>query len=183
MARHIRFILPLATALLLGVTPATASTALVDQTGAPYAIEARHATPVVLTFVAAHCKDTCPLINAQFATVQQQISRTHLPLTLVTVTLDPEHDTARDMQKLATTFHANPQTWHLLAGNAIAVHRIMQRFGAYASRGGDGYADVHTTFVYLLNQHGHLVKTILASTQLPQDLFAEVLRDWGKLSA
>jgi cytochrome oxidase Cu insertion factor (SCO1/SenC/PrrC family) len=46
----------------------------------------------------------------------------------------------------------------------------MSAFGVVAQRGREGYADVHTTFVYYIDSRGNLRKTMLASTALTQQL-------------
>ncbi len=153
-----------------------------DQTGAAFSLaDARH-RPVVLTFVAAHCVDACPIINAQYEQVQTQLRRARVPVHLVTLTLDPEHDRAADMRRIARTFHADPQYWSVGMAGVPQIRALMRRFHVVATRGHKNYDDIHTTYVYLLDSHGRVIKTILASTNMPADLFAELQRTWNKLT-
>jgi len=46
----------------------------------------------------------------------------------------------------------------------------MQRFGVIATSGKNGYREAHTTFVYVLDAHGNLARTMLASTGLAEDV-------------
>jgi cytochrome oxidase Cu insertion factor (SCO1/SenC/PrrC family) len=93
-----------------------------------------------------------------------------LPAKLLTITLDPEHDTPQTMRALAQRFEANPRYWLLAAGTRTNVHAVMQHFGVISVEGKGGEHDEHTTFVYVLNSKGNLVKTMLASSGLNDDI-------------
>ncbi|MBV8727652.1 MAG: SCO family protein, partial [Candidatus Eremiobacteraeota bacterium] len=89
-----RFAIAVASNVLAVVTltiacAASASTSLQDQRGVPFDLQMLRGTPVVVTFIATHCRDACPLVNAQFEQLQRQLQRTHVPIRLVTLTLDP----------------------------------------------------------------------------------------------
>lgn len=160
----------------------TASPVLHDQQGRAFTFDSIANTPIVLTFVAAHCVDTCPIINAQFAEMQRQVRRSRLPIRLLTLTLDPQHDGVRDMQQIAKTFQADPRYWIVGSAAPADIRSLMRRFNVTASRGNRDYDDIHTTFVYMLDKHGRVIKTMLASTNLTADLFAELQRNWNKLN-
>lgn len=153
-----------------------------DQTGHAFTLSALRGTPLVLTFISAHCLDECPLINAQFTAAQRGMRASHLHVRLVTLTLDPEHDSLRDMQRIAHTFDADPRYWTVGAGSIPNIHALMRSFHVTAERGNRQYDDIHTTFVYLIDKRGNLVKTMLASTNFPADLFAELQRNWNQLN-
>lgn len=143
---------------------------LVDQNGHAFTFSDLRGAPVIVTFVAAHCTDACPLINAQFGQAAQTLARDRIHARLLTITLDPEHDSLRDMRAIARRFDANPRVWIVAGGSRSDVHAIMSAFGVAAQRGRKGYADVHTTFVYLIDGRGNLRKTVLASTVLTQQI-------------
>jgi len=154
---------------------------LVDQTGQPFTFASLRGEPLIVTFVAAHCTDACPLVNAQFAQADQLFVRRHLSVRLLTITLDPENDPPAVMRDLAQRFDANPRRWLVASGSTRNVHTVMSLFGVQTQRGRDGYADVHTTFVYIFDKHGILRKTILASTMLGVQLADEVRSQWRRL--
>ena len=147
-------------------------TAVVDQRGRAFTLQALRGAPTVVTFISAHCTDACPLINAQIA----QAARASLPSNThyASITLDPERDTRADMQRLARTFGANPSQWSFVSGGAAAIYQLMKRFGIVAVRGRDGYARAHTTFVYVLDRRGRLAATIMPSSALPSTLSREI---------
>ncbi len=147
---------------------------LIDQTGQAFTLTSLRGEPLVVTFVSAHCTDACPLVNAQFAQADQLFVRRHLHVRLLTITLDPEHDPPAVMRDLARRFDADPRRWLVASGNIRDVHAVMSLFGVQTERGSDGYADVHTTFVYVFDQRGILRKTVLASTMLGAQLADEL---------
>lgn len=143
---------------------------LIDQNGHAFTFADLRGTPLIVTFIAAHCTDACPLINAQFAQAAQRFAQSNARVRLLTITLDPEHDSLRNMREIALRFHADPHRWILADGSLADVHSVMAAFGVEAQRGRKGYADVHTTFVYYIDGRGVLRKTILASTALTDQL-------------
>jgi protein SCO1 len=172
-------------ALFFPLLTANASTQpqLVDQSGKHFAFASLRGTPLVVTFVAAHCTDACPLINAEFSQAAQRLAHDRTNVKLLTVTLDPEHDPPAVMRDLAKRFDANSQQWQLASGNVRDVHRVMAAFGVVAQQGRDGYADVHTTFVYFIDKRGTLRKTLLASTALATQIVDEVHREFPAVAS
>lgn len=143
---------------------------LVDQTGRHFAFDSLRGTPLVVAFVAAHCTDACPLVNAQMAQAASQLRARHEKVRMLTVTLDPEHDSPAVMRDLARRFDAAAPAWIFASGNAADVHRVMNAFGVTAQQGPHWYAETHSTFVYLLDARGRVRDRLLASTVLASDI-------------
>lgn len=158
-------VLALLVALAQGAVPQ-----LLDQNGRAFTLASLQGRPVVVTFVSAHCTDACPLINAQFAQAAQTMARRNIDATLLTITLDPAHDSLGDMRKIAHEFSADSHRWLIAGGTVPDVSAVMQHFGVIATSGKNGYREAHTTFVYVLDAKGRLVKTLLASTGLADDV-------------
>lgn len=150
--------------------PAVPQPRLIDQQRRAFTLSSLRGRPLAVTFVAAHCTDACPLINAQFSTAAKEVAHEHLHARLLTITLDPEHDSPATMRDLAKRFDADPRYWLLAGGSTPDIHRIMRMFGVISVEGQRGYHDRHTTFVYLFNSDGKLVQTMLASTALTDAL-------------
>lgn len=148
---------------------------LVDQRGKSFTLDALRGRALAVTFVAAHCTDACPLINAQFADAARRVARAHIPARLVTITLDPEHDSPATMRELAKRFDADPRYWLLAGGSIPDVHAIMRAYGVVSVEGKHGYHDEHTTFVYLFDATGRPTQTMLASSGL-SDALVDALR-------
>jgi protein SCO1/2 len=145
---------------------------LIDQNGRHFTLTSLAGAPFAVTFVATRCTDACPLINAQFASAARRLQRANLRGRLITITLDPQHDTPAVMSQLARRFEADPRYWLLASGKASEVREILKVFGVVARQGRRGYPDEHTTFVYLFDERGNLTQTMLASSALDEQLFS-----------
>ncbi len=161
-------------AALLALLAAAPQPRLIDQSGRPFTLASLRGEPLVVTFVSAHCTDACPLIDAQFADAARRIAQAHVTARLLTITLDPEHDSLATMRQLARRFQADPRYWLVAGGAPSDVHRIMRAFGVVSILGERGHRDEHTTFVYVFDKSGDLVKTMLASTDLSDAIVDEV---------
>ncbi|OGT03371.1 MAG: hypothetical protein A3F73_06795 [Gallionellales bacterium RIFCSPLOWO2_12_FULL_59_22] len=86
--------------------------------------------PVMLNFIFTNCTTNCPVTNSIFPRVQEKLGPDHGKLRMVSVSIDPEHDSPSRLNAYAKKFGANGQ-WSLLTGsieNSIAVQRA---FDAY----------------------------------------------------
>jgi cytochrome oxidase Cu insertion factor (SCO1/SenC/PrrC family) len=155
---------------------------LIDQTGRRFTFTSLRGMPLIVTFVAAHCTDACPLINAQFAQAGQSFESAGVKVRLLTITLDPEHDPPQVMRDLARRFDADPKRWLVASGSVPDVHRVMAAFGVVAQQGRKGYADVHTTFIYFIDKGGNLRKTDLASTALATQIVDEARKEFPQVA-
>jgi protein SCO1/2 len=118
----------------------------------------------VITFVATRCSDACPVSNAVFSQLSSRLQREHVSATLLTVTLDPEYDTPFVMSQAAKEFSAQAPRWRFASGKPSDVHALMGAFGVLAQRGREGFPDVHSSAIYLLDARGALSRTTLLST-------------------
>ena len=151
-----------------GAFARAAAPQLIDQTGHHFTLSSLRGHPLVVTFVAARCTDACPLINARFARAQALFEREHIDARLLTITLEPEHDTPAVMRELAARFSAAPRRWLLATGPVKDVHFLLNAFGVMGNR------DEHTTFVYVFDAHGQLRERILGSSVLDTELAADL---------
>lgn len=153
-----------------GLGSASLQPHLIDQNGRSFTLGSLLGEPIAVTFISAHCTDACPLINAQFSDASHRLAHAHVSSRLLTITLDPEHDSPKSMAVLARRFDANPRYWILAGGTIPNVSAVMQAFGVVSVKGKDGYREEHSTFVYIFNARGELAATLLASTGLSDDI-------------
>ena len=81
--------------------------------------------PVMLNFIFTSCTAICPAMSAIFARVQTELGSDSERLRMVSVSIDPEHDTPEALSAYARRFGAGPQ-WEFLTGSlddSIAVQR------------------------------------------------------------
>lgn len=183
-SRTIRFVLAISLAVALstilrtdmtaaaGARPAAAAIDMIDQRGGTFSLASIASPFIAVTFVSARCIDTCPIANASFARLQARVRRERLPLTLVTITLDPAHDTPREMRAVAREFGSDAHVWRMASGSVARIEAIARAFGVVARPDPSGIPEMHSTFVYILNRDRRLEKMFLLSSSLPDDVIA-----------
>ena len=152
--------------------------ALVDQTGTPRPMESLRGHRVALTFIYSRCPmpDFCPLMDKQFAQVQDEIGKTPglADVRLVSVTLDPEFDTPAVLAQHAKKLGADPRTWYFMTGDREAVLAFAKRFGVVTEPGDPAAPVVHNLRTALVDPQGRLVKTYSGSAWSPAELVADL---------
>lgn len=81
--------------------------------------------PVMLNFIFTTCTTICPVTSATFSMVQEKFEAEHGKIRLVSISIDPEHDSPPKLNEYAKKFGAGAQ-WGMLTGsteNSIAVQR------------------------------------------------------------
>ena len=105
-----------------------------DQTGAPRKLSDWRGKALAVTFIYTRCPlpDFCPLMDRQFAAVQQAVARDASlrgRVHLVSVSFDPSHDTPEVLKQHAAGLHADSAVWSFLTGSPDAVSHVAERFG------------------------------------------------------
>lgn len=81
--------------------------------------------PVILNFIFTSCGAICPVMSATFSQVQAALGKDSDAVRMVSISIDPEHDTPAALKSYAKKYSAGPQ-WQMLTGsldNSIAVQR------------------------------------------------------------
>lgn len=77
----------------------------------------------IADFFYAECADTCSLQSAHMARLQADLAAER-DLRLVSVSVDPAHDTPEVLTEYAARFRADPERWLFLTGSREAVYRL-----------------------------------------------------------
>jgi protein SCO1/2 len=86
--------------------------------------------PVMLNFIFTSCTAICPMMTAIFAKVQTQLGSDAERVRMVSVSIDPEHDTPPELAAYAARFGAGAQ-WEFLTGSLDDSIAVQQAFDAY----------------------------------------------------
>jgi cytochrome oxidase Cu insertion factor (SCO1/SenC/PrrC family) len=84
---------------------------------------------VLINFVFTQCADTCPMQTAKVAAIQALLGNT-ADVRLVSISVDPRHDTPAALARYATTFGAGTQ-WTFLTGRSDDVDDVLRRLGQW----------------------------------------------------
>jgi protein SCO1/2 len=77
----------------------------------------------VVDFIFTRCVDKCPLASSRMAQLQKVFAAEDA-VRLVSITVDPEHDTPVVLRQYAENFGAHPQRWLFLTGDKERIYRL-----------------------------------------------------------
>ncbi|BAU50055.1 membrane protein [Sulfurifustis variabilis] len=108
---------------------------LVDMAGSRVALASAldAGTPVFLNFIFTSCATICPVMSATFGQVQEQLGPEGEQVRMISISIDPEHDTPERLRAYATRHRAGSR-WRFLTGEAADIVAVQKAFDAY--RGG-----------------------------------------------
>jgi len=101
---------------------------LTDQTGASFASSSLAGKVTVLDFIYTRCTNACPLLSATFQQAQRKLVDDKLlgsRVTLVSLSVDPQHDTPPVLAEYAQQFKADPTGWKFLTGDWDQVYDVV----------------------------------------------------------
>src|SRR5712691_6935337 len=105
--------------------------ALTDQMGRPFGSGDLSGHAALLSFIYTNCPDTCPLLTANMAQVQNKLRAQGLlgsRVQLVSITVDPRRDTPDVLAEYAGRYHAAPDAWRFLSGEPEAIYEVLWGF-------------------------------------------------------
>jgi len=152
--------------------------ALKDQTGSTVRLSDLRGEPVAVTFLYTRCPiaTACPMTTAKFSKLDAMLADAKLGQ-LLTVTVDPEHDTPEVLADYAKKAGANPKRWKFLTGSPEAVARVASDFGViyYPEHG----QIVHSLAVAVVDPKGRLATIYFGENWQPEHLLRDI-RNAGK---
>jgi protein SCO1/2 len=145
---------------------------LADTTGRVRHLEDFRGKAVVLFFGFTHCPDVCPTTLADIAGARKTLGPDADRVQVIFITVDPERDTAEDLQRYVTAF--DPR-FIALRGDPAATQRVAKDFKIYYEKRkqGDTYTVDHSAQSYVFDPQGRLrllVRPQGVAADLPDDL-------------
>jgi protein SCO1 len=151
---------------------------LVDQSGTPRPLASLRGHRIALTFIYTRCPlpDYCPLMNRQFALIQDRIRQSASlgDVRLVSVTLDPEYDTPAVLEKHAKTVGADPRLWYFATGSRDEVLAFAKRFGVLTEPGESPGVVVHNLRTAVIDAEGRVVSVRSGNMWTVAELVADL---------
>ena len=152
---------------------------LIDQGGKPRPMSSFRGHRVALTFVYTRCPlpDYCPLMEKNFAAVQQTLKTKPklADVQLVTVTMDPEFDTPAILKPHALDLGADPAIWSFVTGDPAEVKRFSEQFGIHTERDETNkWQLIHNLRTAVIDPNGKIVKVESGNFWTPAELVADL---------
>jgi protein SCO1/2 len=113
---------------------------------------------VLLAFVFTTCPGVCPLISKQMSALQESLKAEGLfggKASLLSVTVDPETDTAPVLAKYAQSYGADPTGWRFLRESPENLTPVLKAYDEWTKLLPKGEID-HPARVYLIDRIGNI---------------------------
>ena len=147
---------------------------LTTQEGARLALKDLHGKVVAVTFIYASCADTCPLLTAKLAGLQERLGTAFgAKVFFVAITVDPERDTPEVLKRYAQAHGANPAGWAFLTGTPAEIQQVARHYGIYVKKRPRGEVD-HTFLTSLIDHRGTLRVQYLGVRFDPEELLRDL---------
>jgi protein SCO1/2 len=98
--------------------------ALSERSGRPFGLADLKGHIWVVNFFFSSCTEVCPLTMPQMARLQDAPAAHADRLRLVSITIDPEHDTLPILRAYADRLGAQPDRWYFLTGYRDAIYAL-----------------------------------------------------------
>ena len=161
------------------VKTAVADFKLIDQNGKSFQFSGKRGNLVLATFIFTACPDVCPLLTAKFAAIQRALDdKKFKDYWLLSITTDPEQDSAAALKDYANRFKADLTHWSFLTGTRPELTKAWKAFGVNVTRTEAGQV-FHTALTTLIDRRGNRRVNYYGDKWLDQ----EVLKDIQWLSS
>jgi protein SCO1/2 len=158
----------------LGKIAAAPNFALTNQDGKRVALKDLRGKVLAITFIFAACVDTCPLLTAKMAGIQNRLgSDFGSKVFFVSITVDPERDTAAVLKRYAEAHKANLAGWAFLTGTPAEIRDVAKRYGLYYKKTARGDVD-HTFLTSIADQSGTLRVQYMGVKFDPEEMLRDI---------
>jgi protein SCO1/2 len=148
--------------------------ALTQQDGKRLALKELRGKALAITFIFASCADTCPLLTAKMADIQNRLgSEFGTKVFFVSITVDPERDTPEVLKRYAEAHKANPAGWAFLTGTPAEISDLAKRYGIFYKKTPRGDVD-HTFLTSLIDPKGILRVQYMGVKFNPDEMLRDI---------
>ncbi len=153
---------------------------LIDQHGSTVSLASLKGKPVLIDFIYTSCASTCPVLTAKMVSVARQLGPAlGANVTIVSITLDPEHDGPAQLASYAKSQGADARGWLFLTGKPAQVDQVLALFKLRRMRESDG-SITHSVSAFLLGPDGHQVRQYNALNVNASAVVGDIDRSRGK---
>src|SRR5580700_8117622 len=128
---------------------------LTDQYGQHVPLTSLKGKPLLFDFIYTSCPGECQLLTQHMKLIADNLGPALGPkVSLVSVTVDPEHDRPSRLLNYAKAFNANVKGWYFLTGSPAQIDELMRPFHLERLRDSNGEI-IHVPGYFLVGTDGH----------------------------
>jgi protein SCO1/2 len=155
-------------------------TKLVDQNGNSVVLSSLKGKPLVVDFIYTSCPGPCLMETAKFANVALRLGNDlGSKVTLVSITVDPEHDGPKQLLNYSRQQGADEKGWYFLTGGPGDVDQALAGFKLTRQVQPDGSVG-HLVDMILVGADGRLVREYNGEIVKAQDIVDDVKKTLNK---
>lgn len=108
---------------------------------------------IVVDFFFTRCPTICPRLAKSMKKLQNSFPNNDSIVQFVSISIDPKHDSVRELRKWAEMFDVNPDSWWLLTGNKDSIYNFaFNELKASVADANIDTAFIHTENFFLLDK-------------------------------
>jgi len=128
----------------------------------------------VIDFFFTRCPGPCPMMSSRLAEISKELKKAK-DVRLVSLSIDPEHDTPAVLKEYARRFNVDPNRWIFLTGPTNQVHEFTTKGMLQALSTADPAAPVHSTRFLVIDRQGQIrIARKLDEPELVQKLLIDI---------
>jgi protein SCO1 len=124
----------------------------------PVRLEDSRRRVVLLSFIYTTCTTACPLLTERMARLRDRLQSAgdwSRRVNFLTVTVDPERDSAQRLQQYAELFGKTDDAWRFLRDEPEALRPVLAAYGEWVRPLSNGELD-HPARVFLIDARGNV---------------------------
>jgi protein SCO1 len=114
---------------------------------------------LLVSFVFTTCNGSCPATTHRMGQIQAELQKRGLlkedRVRLLSITLDPERDTADVLARYMHLYDAEPKSWTFLTGSPPEVRKVVAAWGMWARPAANGQLD-HPSRIFLVDRRARI---------------------------
>jgi protein SCO1 len=127
---------------------------LTDQNGNGVSLASLRGKPVLVDFIYTSCPGPCSTLTSKLVGVAKELGpRLGPQIRMVSISVDPEHDTPKAMKDYAERLDADRSGWLFLTGTPQQVNQVLTAYKLNRIRESDGSV-THMETLFLLGPNG-----------------------------
>ncbi|HVR98321.1 MAG TPA: SCO family protein [Thermoanaerobaculia bacterium] len=115
---------------VVSYTPPDVTLVSLDGDRVPLSRALGHEGPLILQFIFTTCPTVCPALSTALSAAQKELGTDLGSVRMVSISIDPEHDTPARLRDYAKRYRAGRQWW-FLTGSLEDVVAVQKAFDAY----------------------------------------------------
>lgn len=127
---------------------------LIDQENRPFQFANARGKLILGTFIFTACPDVCPLFTAKLVAIQRILQeKKRNDYLFLSITTDPERDTAAALKAYAMQYNVDFRHWSFLTGSREQLASVWNAFGVNVRKTSGGQIQ-HTALTTLIDRNG-----------------------------